>query len=141
MRLFTLLLAALATTASTATAQDQTAVEWELVAIDGQVMDFSATLKIGADGSVSGKAPCNSYGGQNRATLPDLSLPALRATRMACDKLAEEQVYFDTLALMERVELDGPKNLVLTGPEGRSMEFTLASVSSLPDCKTCPPTE
>ena len=139
MRLFTLLLAALATTASTATAQDQTAVEWELVAIDGQVMDFSATLKIGADGSVSGKAPCNSYGGQNRATLPDLSLPALRATRMACDKLAEEQRFFDMLSAMTRVDQLDRRTLVLTGADGHSMEFADDRMSTLTRCTTCPP--
>ena len=118
-------------------------LDWQLLAIDGVLVDASVTasLRIDAAGQVTGQAPCNSYGAQNTAELPAFSLGPIRATRMACDKLAEEQVYFDTLALMETMALDGTKNLVLTGPEGRSMEFTLASVSSLPDCKTCLPTD
>ena len=134
---------ALAMTPVASPAEPIQEVDWQLLAIDGVLVDpaVTASLRIDAAGQVTGKAPCNSYGAQNTAELPAFSLGPIRATRMACPNLAEEQVYFDTLALMETMALDGPKSLVLTGPEGRSMEFSLASVSSLPDCKTCPPTE
>ncbi len=143
-RYFSLALAfALAMTPVASPAGTLQDADWQLLAIDGVLVDASVTasLRIDAAGQVSGKAPCNSYGAQNVAELPAFRLGPIRATRMACPKLAEEQVFFDTLALMETMALDGPKTLVLTGPEGRSMEFVLASVSSLPDCKTCPPTE
>lgn len=134
------LLAALAVTACTAAeAEDPTGTEWELMAIDGKVVDIPATLKLGPDGSVSGKAPCNSYAGQNLVTFPQLSLGALRATRMACDRLADEQRYFDTLSAMTAVEQIGARNLVLTGPDGRSMEFADDLKSTLTRCLTCTP--
>ena len=113
--------------------------EWQLLAIDGKIVEIPASLQIEDDGGIGGKAPCNSWSAMNAGTLPALRLNAIRATRMACDQLADEQVFFAALALMDTVALDGPKNLILTGPEGKSMEFTLASVSSLPECKTCTP--
>ena len=120
------LLAGLAMTACTAQAQDPSGVQWTLRALDGMPVDIPATLTIGASGEVSGKAPCNSYGGRNLGTLPDMKLSPLRVTRMACDRLAEEDVYFDALTAMTRVERTDDRTLVLTGPDGRSMEFTLA---------------
>ncbi|CAN1575165.1 HslJ Heat shock protein [Paracoccaceae bacterium] len=117
--------------------------EWRLLAIDGLLVDASVTtsLRIDAAGQVTGQASCNSYGAQNGAELPAFSLGPIRATRMACDKLTEEQVYFDALALMETMALDGDRTLILTGPQGRSMEFVLDRLDSLTTCKTCPPTE
>lgn len=120
------LLAGLAMTACTAQAEDPTGVTWALRALDGQPVDIPATLTLGPDGAVSGKAPCNSYGGRNKATLPEMKLSPLRATRMACDRLADEKVYFDALSSMTRLERTDDRTLVLTGPDGRSMEFTLA---------------
>lgn len=119
------------------------AFDWQLLAIDGLRVDASVTasLRIDAEGQVTGKAPCNSYGARNAAALPAFRLGGIRATRMACDKLAEEQVFFDALALMENMELDGDSNLILTGPDGRSMEFVVDRADSLTTCKTCPPTE
>lgn len=133
------LLAALAMTACTAQAQDPTGVEWELLAIDGKVVDIPATLTIDSTGNVSGKAPCNRYGGQNQATLPDLALGRLAATRMACDRLAEEQDFFAALSAMTRLDRVSDRTLVLTGPDGRSMEFATDLMNSLTSCTTCAP--
>ena len=120
------LLAGLAMTACTAQAQDPTGVTWTLRALDGQPVDIPATLTIGAAGEVSGKAPCNSYGGMNLGALPEMKLSPLRVTRMACDRLADEDVYFDALTAMTRLERKDDRTLVLAAPDGRSMEFTLA---------------
>jgi heat shock protein HslJ len=118
-------------------------VDWQLLAIDGLPVDMSATasLRIDATGQISGQAPCNSYGAQNTAELPAFRLGPIRATRMACDKLAEEQVFFDTLALMDSIKMDGDRNLILTGEGGRSLEFVLDRTDGLTTCKTCPPTQ
>lgn len=134
-------LAALAMTACTAEAQDPTGVEWELLAIDGQVVDIPATLTLDSLGNLSGKAPCNRYGGQNQASLPDLKLGGIAATRMACDRLADEQTYFDALSTMTRLERVDDRTLVLTGPDGRSMEFADDRMNSLTRCTTCAPKE
>lgn len=132
-------IALLAMTASTTQAQTPPVKEWELLAIDGKVVDFTATLTIGAEGEISGKAPCNRYVGRNFSRLPDLKLGPVAATRMACDKLAEEQVYFDALSVMTRVDQPDNRTLILTGPDGRSMEFADDLQSTLTRCVTCPP--
>jgi heat shock protein HslJ len=122
------------------TAQDMTETDWRLLAIDGVVVgyDVAATLRIGADGTIAGKAPCNSYSAANKGPLPTLSLGGIRATRMACDKLDQEQAFFDALSAMAEARMDGSRNLILTGPEGRSMEFVLDLMNSLTKCTTCP---
>lgn len=137
------LAAALALIPALACGQTIAGEEWVLLAIDGKLTDAEshATLTLEADGKISGNAPCNRYSARNEGTLPELKISAIGATKMACDRLADEQAFFDSLTAMTGIELDGPKNLILTGPDGRSMEFTLASVSSLPECKTCPPAE
>lgn len=140
MRLLPFLFA-LAMTACTAQAQDPTGVEWELLAIDGQVVDIPATLTVDSAGNVSGKAPCNRYTGRNQASLPELKLGGIAATRMACDKLAEEEVFFAALSTMTRLERVDDRTLVLTGPEGRSMEFADDLMSTLTRCTTCAPKE
>lgn len=134
-------LVALAMTACTAQAQDPTGVEWELLAIDGQVVDIPATLTVDSAGNVSGKAPCNRYTGRNQASLPELKLGGIAATRMACDKLAEEEVFFAALSTMTRLERVDDRTLVLTGPDGRSMEFADDLMSTLTRCTTCAPKE
>jgi heat shock protein HslJ len=117
--------------------------DWQLLAIDGTLVDASVTasLRIDADGQITGKAPCNSYGAQNMDLLPAFKLGPIRATKMACDNLLEEQAFFDALALMDTLGPDGDRNLVLTGPNGRSMEFVLDRMDNLTTCKTCPRTE
>jgi heat shock protein HslJ len=141
MRRFPSLALAVALSSGMALAQDPapkiTGIDWQLLAIDGTVTDTSATLRLEADGTLSGAAPCNRWSTMNTATLPDLALGGIRATRMACDRLADEQVFLDTLAAMTAMALDGDRNLVLTGPEGRSLEFVIERTV----CKTCLPTD
>lgn len=134
-----LALGGLALTACTAEAQDPTGVEWELLAVDGQVTDMPATLTVDAEGRIAGKAPCNRYSGQNQASLPELKLGGVAATKMACDRLADEQVFFAALAAMTRMERVDDRTLVLTGPDGRSMEFARDLMNSLTRCTTCVP--
>jgi heat shock protein HslJ len=125
-------------------AQELTGTDWQLLAIDGVVLDLSvtATLQIEDDGRIGGKAPCNSWSVQNAAELPKLALKGIRATRMACDQLAEEQAFFDALGGMTEATLTaartlGTRNLVLTGPDGRRMEFVTDRMNSLTICTTC----
>ncbi|MDM7933447.1 META domain-containing protein [Tabrizicola sp.] len=114
-----------------------TGIDWQLLAIDGSLTNAPASLRIESDGTMSGKAPCNRWSTMNAAFLPELRIEAIRATRMACDKLPEEQVFFDTLSGMTTVQAEGDSNLILTGPVGRSMEFVLDVANSQTVCKTC----
>lgn len=117
--------------------------DWQLLAIDGTLVAASVTasMQIAADGQITGNAPCNSFGAQNMGQLPAFSLGPIRATRMACDNLADEQAFFDALAVMETLQPDGDRNLVLTGPDDRSMEFVADRTDTLTTCKTCPKAE
>jgi heat shock protein HslJ len=104
-------------------AQGLTGTDWQLVAIDGVAFPASASLRIDADGTLHGRAPCNSFGAANQAELPQLRLGAIRATRMACPRLAEEEAFFAALSAMTTARQDDSGRLLLTGPGGRTMEF------------------
>jgi heat shock protein HslJ len=130
-----LLILALTLLPSMSPAQTITGVDWQLLAIDGQVTDAPATLRIGSDGTLAGAAPCNRWSAMNTATLPALTLGPIRATRMACDRLDDEQAFLAALSAMTAMALDGQRNLVLTGPDGRSMEFGRDQTV----CRTCKP--
>ena len=132
-------LAALFVTAVAAPAQDLTGIDWQLLALDGVPLaaDVSATLRIDADGSIQGQAPCNSYGTTNTATLPDFRPGPIRATKMACDKLAEEVDFFIALSAMELATPEGETTLILTGADGRSMEFVKDRTAPATQCITC----
>jgi heat shock protein HslJ len=96
-------------------------VDWHLVGLEGQTVSWAASLRL--DGTqVGGKAPCNTWFAKNPATLPEVSIRAIGATRMACPDLKGESAYFDALTAMQRAELD-QGHLFLIGPEGRIMEF------------------
>ncbi len=139
MRFLSVFAALAMTAACTADAQDPAGVDWELLAIDGRLVNIPATLTIDSSGRVSGKAPCNRYSGQSTAALPDLKLDRVAATRMACDKLDKEQVFFDALTTMTRLAEMSESSLVLTGPDGRSMEFARGPITSQTRCTTCAP--
>lgn len=113
--------------------------DWQLLAINGQrvATEVTATLRIGADGQVTGQAPCNSFGGQTTGTLPEFQLGGIRATKMACDQLAAETAFFAALDQMRAATLMTADNLVMTGPDGQSLEFV--PDRSAPDlvCTTC----
>jgi heat shock protein HslJ len=129
----------LALTMTPAAAETLTGRDWQLLAIDGAIFDAAATLRIEEDGGLSGQAPCNRWFARNQSALPALDLAGIGATRMACDQLAEEQVFFDALAAMTALAMDGGGTLILTGADGRSMEFVHDRMHSLTTCTTCPP--
>jgi heat shock protein HslJ len=123
-----------------ASAQTYTDAYWQLLAIDGTRTEARATLRIDKDNVLAGAAPCNRWSANNGSDLPALALGAIRSTRMACDRMAEEKAFFDALALMTTVALDGERNLILTGPDGRTMEFVPDKADSAVEaCKTCAP--
>ncbi len=124
MRLPLFLCAALSLTACVTPAlsdEEIAGVDWHLVGIEGQKVDWTASLRFDGD-KVSGKAPCNRWFGTNAATFPDVAIAAIGATKMACPDLAAESVFFEALQVMQKAELD-QDHLFLTGPEGRVVEF------------------
>lgn len=120
-----------------APAQTIAGLDWQLLAIDGIRTDAQASLRIEDDGAISGQAPCNRWSVANGAVLPALALAGIRATRMACDRLDDEQAFFDALSVMTALQPEGDSSLILTGPDGRSMEFVRDATDSAALCITC----
>jgi heat shock protein HslJ len=121
MRLPLLSFAALAACMTPALSNDIAGIDWHLVGLEGQTVDWTASLRLDGD-RVTGKAPCNRFFGTNATTLPGVSFTALGATKMACPDLAAEDEFFAALQAMQRAELD-QGHLFLIGPEGRIMEL------------------
>ncbi|MBN2629465.1 MAG: META domain-containing protein [Rhodobacteraceae bacterium] len=129
MTLAPVLLSALLSTACTTTvAQDSVpsdylAIEWKLIAIDDKPFPAQATIDLNTSGKIAGKGPCNRFFGSYEGPLPAFKPGALASTRMACPDMAAEAQMFAALALMTQAEVTGPVTLMLTGPDGRSMQF------------------
>lgn len=100
------------------------APQWMLVAIDGQPAPARATIELIEPGRIAGQGPCNRWFAGQSGALPEFRAEAIGATKMACPDMAAEAAFFDALQAMTRAEVTGPVTLTLTGPEGRSMEFT-----------------
>ena len=96
--------------------------EWHLVGIEGQRAPAPASITFASDGKISGKAPCNRYFGSYSGELPEIALAGVGSTKMACDKLAEEDAYFKALQSVTKAEVD-QEHLFLIGAEGRVLEF------------------
>lgn len=109
--------------------------EWLLIALDGRRVGYEASFAIDAEGRVSGQAPCNRWFGQNQASLPALSLGALGATRLYCERMDEETAFLAALGVMTAAEQNG-ENLILRG-ESRSMEFSRDPGSKAAICVSC----
>lgn len=121
MRLPILAPLALAACVTPALSSDITGIGWHLVGLEGQEVAFTAQITF-EDNRFSGRAPCNRFFGENSAALPELSIQAIGATKMACPDLAAESAFFEALEAMQRAEVD-QGHLYLIGPEGRIMEF------------------
>ena len=132
MRLAALSLVTLAACVSPALSQDVAGIDWHLVGLEGQAVDWDASLRFDGD-KVTGKAQCNRFFGTNTATLPALDIGGIGATKMACPDLAAESAYFESLQAMQRIELD-QGHLFLIGAEGRMIE--LATDPAAP-CLSC----
>jgi len=94
---------------------------WRLERIDGVPFAAEATITFPNPGRLQGKAPCNSFSAPLTAPYPNFAPGPIIATRRACDALALESAFFETLAEMTEGEL-GRDRLILTGG-GRTMVF------------------
>ncbi|MEZ5796287.1 MAG: META domain-containing protein [Paracoccaceae bacterium] len=116
-RLFALLLLAASPAAAT-----EIGGGWQLVGVEGQPAPAPLTLTFTAEGSFSGKAPCNRFYGRIGGELPALTLGQIAATRMACPDLAVESAYLQALEATVRAEVT-QDHLFLFGAKGGVLEF------------------
>ncbi|MBW4982596.1 META domain-containing protein [Mameliella sp. CS4] len=98
---------------------------WVLQSMGGEMVDFDASLDLTTPGKVSGKAPCNSFGGRVEGAWPGLSFGPLRLTRRACPELAQENAFVMALRQVTQAELRDDQ-LVLRDAEGNEMVFSPA---------------
>lgn len=96
---------------------------WRLKELNHTKLRQRITLTLNEDGSVSGKAPCNSYRSKHQATYPKFKLSAISSTRMMCDAIAIETTYLATLKQMTEIEVNGNK-MTLRGPNGGQLDFS-----------------
>ncbi|WP_456388328.1 META domain-containing protein [Profundibacter sp.] len=95
---------------------------WTLVELDGKLFPARATIAFPAKGKVTGRAPCNSYTATQSVPLPWFKLEHINSTKMACDGLGSEQIYFDALGEMTLAETLA-NTMILTSDSGREMVF------------------
>ena len=108
--------------AACVTAPEDKPYYWKLVSIDGQPFAANATLAI--DGTRAfGQGPCNRWTGQIETDpFPEWRIRKVAATMMACDQLAEEQVFFTAMQAMTHQSV-GIGHLELADQKGREMKF------------------
>lgn len=100
---------------------------WTVTAIgDDELPDTErpVTLRFGADGTVAGQGPCNSFRGTYRVTESRLALGQIASTLMACTPaiMARERAFLDALREISDLETPGEGLLVLRTPDGRTLE-------------------
>lgn len=97
-------------------------VEYALIEMNGAAFDERATILFGADGGVSGQAPCNRYFGQVSSRYPRFALNGVGATMMACPALDTEAAFFAALEGMTLANVSGG-TLTLSNPAGETLVF------------------
>ncbi len=95
---------------------------YRLISLDGQDFPAEATLFVGEPGVIHGRAPCNSYSGEQTAPYPWFETGVIRATRRACADLDAETAFLRALGEMAFAESSGD-TLILSNSTGREMVF------------------
>lgn len=97
--------------------------DYTVTQIDGTAAPSGVTLAIGADNRVSGRAPCNSYGGVLTERDGAITVSGLAFTMMACleeDRMQSERRFNAALgATVAAQRLDGGA-VALNDAEGRT---------------------
>lgn len=96
--------------------------EWHLVEIGGAAFEAQAVVQFPEEGKINGRAPCNSFSGQQLQPYPWFQVEALAVTRRACPELPEETAFFKALEQMTLAEVVG-ETLILSNTEGGEMVF------------------
>ena len=93
-----------------------------LAEIDGEAFGSRASMSFPEEGQATGEAPCNRWSAAQSAPYPWLELGPIAATRRACPALEDERRFFEALAEMTLVEVQGDV-LILSNDDGREMTF------------------
>lgn len=96
-----------------------------LKSINKVAFQDQASIRFDEGGTISGAAPCNSYGAGLLSPYPWFKLGPMRVTRALCDNMDAESKFFQALGKMTLIEVSG-KVLLLTNEAGDEMLFKLA---------------
>lgn len=96
---------------------------WTVEDLDGRgvVDSAAATLQFSADGRLTGRGSCNSYGGSYIASGETLSVGALATTKRACAEalMRQEQLFYDILGGARRFRFADDGALLIQDGAGR----------------------
>jgi len=106
----------------TISGQISSADVWVLQSLNNTPVSSRITLSFPQKGRIAGQAPCNQYAGKQSAPLPWFEVAAIASSKMACNNLALESLYFKTLAKMTLIE-QRETSLLLTNDSGGSLQF------------------
>lgn len=99
--------------------------EWivEDIASGGIIDNSRASLIFGPDGTLSGRASCNSYSGLYALSGERITVSRLAGTMMACAPalMEQEDRFFDILKQADRIEFTDDGALVVVGADGRRL--------------------
>ncbi|MEM8789917.1 MAG: META domain-containing protein [Pseudomonadota bacterium] len=98
---------------------------WTLKDLNGAPAGFSASLRFGSGGSVSGTAPCNSFSARQTAPLPWFEIADLTATQRGCPLARDEAAFFQALRAMDFAEV-ADNSLLLSNDQGQTLFFQAA---------------
>ena len=92
----------------------------------GVLDDAQATLEIGQDGRVSGRATCNQFTGTATIAGDSISFGPLATTRMACAEalMLQERNYLAALAQAKQYEVQGSTLFIHIGGGSEPLRFT-----------------
>ena len=98
----------------------------EITPVDG----YPITITFDGDGSISGIASCNGYGGRYEIDGSEIFLPQIDWTEVGCepDVQAAEGAFFSALTDVTNIDLFGDE-MALSGPES---ELIFAPAESAP---------
>lgn len=97
-----------------------TSSKWNLETLNGVKVSLPegrmVTLEINSEqGSVSGKAPCNSYSTTYNEAGDLLKFNVITSTKMACDELNLESEYYNALGKVTAYKTSGSKLKLYSG--------------------------
>ena len=99
--------------------------QWTVADIEGATVpkDSASTLLFGADGRLSGRAPCNGFGASYELKGEDLAFSELSTTRMQCPPVVmqREQRFLAVLGEVRRFERRAGDTLILRTEDGRAI--------------------
>lgn len=105
----------------TTLAPDASKIDWQLVEVDGQAPEWTATINLGETGRITGQAPCNRFFGNLTRDGSRFAVSDIGATRMACLRMEGEAQFFQILEGVATAE-QTPGQLILAG-NGHEMRF------------------